>query len=200
MIQKCETLIEINNFDYLKRQSKNLRVYINESEIYSLWKTIKKEDYFKNFFSFGKFFFFISSNKMNGLKILFPSRKNQYERLKKIIKIQKIFYENKVSFDCEDTILEFSIKEMDSGEQRFFIGYITNTDIDFRYIRKKYILKEPVENILKVCKENNIDRWNLHVELLKRKNYILTKNGYKLIDIDPKFYFTNETTKKSTQG
>jgi len=193
-----ENEILINNFDYLfckkKIEYRKLKMYLNGKEVGALHKVFKKRTSFTKFFTRGKFFIFILLNETTGLKILLPLiKRDGYEELKKVIKIQKILYKNGVSFDCEDVILEVPIKDMALNTKLVFIGYITNTDIDFKCLgqRHKYDLNDISNRAMNIFKENHIDRWNLHLELLKPKNYVLTnENKYSFIDIDPKFYFT----------
>lgn len=189
-----ENKISVNDFNYfLSRRNKlwsKLKVYLNNKKLVDLERNEEPITSFVPFFSRGKFLIFILLNRTIGLKILCRFGKmDPHESLKKIIKIQKILYKNGVSFDCQDVILEIPITEIESNTQRIFLGYITDTDINFKRQKIQYDLNNISNEVLNICKKNYISRQRLSRETIKYNNYVFTnKNKYKFIDIDPKFH------------
>lgn len=168
--------------------------------------------YKKNYFARGKFFIFLLLNKKTGLKF-FHSHKNKVnsniiKSLKTIIRIQKIFYQERLSFDCEDEIIEIIIEDSVFHEKHTYYGYKTCLDIDIKKMEEMGLYKvldwqrtnghinifpdgeKMCNKILEVMKANNINRRSqLGKELIKSSNYILTNNNeLKFIDIDPRMY------------
>jgi len=195
--------ILINDFKYfLAAREKvyiNLELYLNSKKTLNFEKDFMEITSFKRYFSQGKFFLFILLNETTGLKILRPLRgRDPYKEIKKIIKIQKILYENDLAFDCGDDVLEIPIKDINSNTQHIFNGYITNTDIKFDKLKERYKYSKrnfyEISNVLlNIFKKHNINRKYLSLELLENKNYVLTnKNEHKFVDIDPKFYFIEQ--------
>jgi len=191
-----ENKILVNDFNYFFCNTspgfEKLEVYLNGEKLVEFETNFEEITSFIKYFSRGKYFLFVLLNKTTGLKILRPLiDRNQHEEIKKIIKIQKILYKNGVSFDCEDTVLEIPIRDTASNTQRIFMGYITNTDINFECPKQKYDLIDMHSILTNIFEENHITRCQLRYELRKPKNYILTnENKYNFIDIDPRFYFT----------
>lgn len=193
-----ENKISISNFDYVMTKKykfwSKLKVYLNDKELTDFEKSLESITSFTTFFSRGRFFMFILLNKTTGLRILYNVEGiNPHQSLKKIIKIQKIFYKNGVSFDCQDTILEIPITDTESNTQHIFLGYITNTDINFELQKTQYDLNEISNEVLNVCEKEHLLRSWLLREVRKYDNYVFTnKNEYKFIDIDPRFHFGNK--------
>jgi 2-polyprenyl-3-methyl-5-hydroxy-6-metoxy-1,4-benzoquinol methylase len=207
--------IEINKWDFF-RTGNLIKLFIDDKELPFLYrKTIKKiskKGKFTRFFAIGKFFIFILLDKNNGLKILhrdcgsyhkncFNVKPFKYcngplispeKTLNKIIKIQKIFHKEGISFNCEEEIFPVVITDRANGIKKEFYSYITNTDIDFSRMMENIdnIQEISLKNIDVIWNKRKIGRRLLRSETRKRANYIITNKGdIKLIDIDPKYFF-----------
>jgi len=178
--------ISVNNFKYINNYEPRLKVFLEGKELKNFCTGVKIDEGF-DYFVMAKFFLFIVLNPMRGLKII--GREKHNKRLKDIISIQKLLFRENYSFDCEEDILDIEIKKKDTTDKKIFYGYISHTDIHADCL-ENFNVKDVANTIIKIFRENNIDRRNLGGEMKKRQNYILSRDGLpKLIDIDPYFYY-----------
>ena len=182
--------ISVNNIEYVCNYESKLKLFIDKRELthctqFRTFTPIPEKCF--DYFTIAKFFLFIAITPTIGIKIL-QSKKHE-DLLERIIQIQKLLFDEDFSFNCEDIITEFNIKDNKTSKDFHYFGYVTETDIN-KNCFDKFDIKKTSKSIIKIFKENKIDRKNLGLEMLKRRNYILTSDGYpKLIDIDPYFYY-----------
>lgn len=155
----------------------------------------------KRFFAMGKYFIFILLCETRGLKILY--RNSIYEKKKidvlskmtDIIKIQKTFYRNNISFDCEERVFKVFVRDRSKGTKYEFYAYITFTDVDEDKVKNNIDnLNEISNNVYDIIfLKEKIGRRFLRTETSKRKNYVISKSGEVMfVDIDPNFYFVKK--------
>jgi len=192
--------LEIDNWDILikRKYTKGCKLFIDGIELPQLCNCVNDISTFTRFFEIGKFFIFILLRENKGLKILYNVRHlsahpfdSPQDKLARIINIQKMFYLEGISFNCEEEIFSVYITDKEKGLKKEFYAYITDVDIDFRRMSENIDLKKIVPKMLKIEWEKlKISRWANRVESYKRRNYVITNRGeIKLVDIDPKYYF-----------
>ena len=187
--------INVDTLEYfLSSKKRRLRLFLDDEELVNFLKMRSKE--FIKYFHRSKFFLFVLLHENVGLKILI--NKGGYTEpdeviLKRIIKIQKIFYDEGLSFDCEEDVLKVLIGEQIFGQRKVFYGYLTDTDIDFSKFHPKEdsdYRREIFQRVNDVFKANNLVRNQLKEETKKVGNYITTTDGeIKFVDFDPKIHF-----------
>jgi len=187
--------ISVNKIEYVCGYEPKLKLFIDERELLHHTQFYEKrtkvfteipEKCF-DYFTIGKFFLFIAITPIVGIKIL-HSKKHE-NSLDRIIQIQRLLFDEGFSFNCEDIITEFNIKDNETDKTFSYLGYISETDINKNSF-DEFDIGKVAKSIIKIFRENKIDRNNLGLEMLKRRNYILASDRQpKLIDIDPYFYY-----------